>query len=172
LVGDSAAAGDIGIVAEKSLGRPFWVVATGVPAASFCGFVEGAAARVAIVDEGGASAADGETSGAAETLADVSLGVSIVDMTGADIGMATERSTGAVGGVGATAALVGVTPGLSSGELFRSDLARVAAIAVGIPTIDACGILLRSFFRLVGGDCAVVGSAPGDGGWALVGDGD
>ena len=47
-----------------------------------------------------------------------------------------------------------------------------SALAAGIPTIDACGIVARIFFRLAGGDCAGVGSAPGDGDWASVGDGD
>jgi hypothetical protein len=146
-----------------------------VPAASFCGLAGGATARVAIVDEGGAPAADGVTSGAADTSADVSVGVSIADIAGAATGFAIERSAGTLDGAvagGATAVAVGAMPGLSSDERFRTGVASIPAIVAGIPTIDACGILGRIFFRLEGGDCAVVGSAPGDGDWPPAVDGD
>ena len=146
-----------------------------MPAARFCGLAGGATARVAIVDDGGVPAADGETSGAANTFADVSVGVSILDNGGAAIGFAVDRSAGPLDEAvddGATAAVVGVMPELSSGERFGIGLPSIPAIAAGIPTIDACGTLVRIFFRLAGGDCAGVGSAPGDGDWAFVGDGD
>ena len=96
----------------------------------------------------------------------MSVGVSILDNAGAAIGFAVDRSAGPLDEAvddGATAAVVGVMPEPSSGERFGIGLTSIPALAAGIPTIDACGIVARIFFRLAGGDCAGVGSAPGDG---------